>query len=113
MQINTRFAKIDAIHNSENISMDNQVRRIIDLSAYGDLGIILKLQSGVFYTNQSAGLACKHPQIEGVFFPLPVKPGKKELFSLLQHFGGTQHLEPADADFVDKILHRNEHMFCL
>jgi hypothetical protein len=42
---------------SEN-RMDTQPKRIIDLSKYNNVGIILKLGSGVFYANKAAGLAC-------------------------------------------------------
>lgn len=72
---------------SEN-RMDTQPKGIIDLSKYNNVGIILKLGSGVFYANKAAGLACQYPGIEGAFYPLPVKPGNAELFSLTQRFKG-------------------------
>jgi hypothetical protein len=62
--------------------MDAQPKRIIDLSEYGNVGIILKLGSGVFCTNQVAGYACQHPEVEGAFYPLPVKPGNADYFRL-------------------------------
>jgi hypothetical protein len=90
--------------------METQPKRIIDLSAYNNVGIILKLGSGVFYTNRVAGYACQHPEIEGAFYPLPVKPGNTELFSLTQRFKGPwNHIEDADAEFVDHVLHSNGH----
>ena len=51
--------------------MDTPPKRTIDLSEYNNIGIILKLGSGVFYTNQVAGYAWEHPEIEGAFYPLP------------------------------------------
>jgi hypothetical protein len=35
--------------------MDTEPKRIIDLSEYDNVGIVLKLGSGVFYSNQVAG----------------------------------------------------------
>ncbi|HTU50453.1 MAG TPA: DUF6210 family protein [Acidobacteriaceae bacterium] len=85
-------------------------KRVIDLSGYDNLGIILKVQSGVFYTSQVAGYACQHPEIEGAFYPLAVKPGKAEVFSLRQRFKGPwNHIDEADAEFIDGVLHKNGH----
>jgi len=41
---------------------------IVDL--WGAEGIIILCKSGVIYTNQAGGHACKHPHAEGVFIPL-------------------------------------------
>jgi len=85
-------------------------KRVIDLSGYDNLGIILKVQSGVFYTSQVAGYACQHPEIEGAFYPLAVKPGKAEVFSLRQRFKGPwNHIDEADAEFIDGVLHKDGH----
>jgi hypothetical protein len=90
--------------------MDTQPKRIIDLSEYNNVGIILKLGSGVFYANKAVGLACQYPGIEGAFYPLPVKPGNAELFSLTQRFKGPwNHIEEADAEFIERVLRRNGH----
>jgi hypothetical protein len=90
--------------------MDTQPKRVIDLSEYNNVGIILKLGSGVFYTNQVAGYACQHPEIEGAFYPLPTKPGDAELFALTHHFRGTwTHIEQADAEFIEHVLRSNGH----
>jgi hypothetical protein len=92
--------------------MDTQSKRIIDLSEYNNVGIILKLGSGVFYATKAAGLACQYPGIEGAFYPLPVKPGNAELFSLTQRFNGPwNHIEDADAEFIDRVLRRNGHFY--
>jgi hypothetical protein len=90
--------------------MASQQKRIIDLGCYGNIGLVLKVQSGVSYTSQVAGYACQHPEIEGVFYPLRVEPGKAELFSLTQRFKGQwHHIDEGDADFIDKVLRRNGH----
>jgi hypothetical protein len=87
-------------------------KRIIDLSWFGNVGLVINRSSGVFYANLAAGYACKNPEMEGVFYPLRVKPGKSELFSLQQHFRGSwEHIEKPDADFVDKVLRRNGHEY--
>jgi hypothetical protein len=85
-------------------------KRVIDVDWYDNLGLILKVQSGVFYTSQVAGYACQHPEVEGVFYPLRVEPGKAELFSLQQHFRGSwSHIDEADADLIDGVLRKNGH----
>jgi hypothetical protein len=92
--------------------MNRQEKRVIDLYEFDGLGLILKCPSGVCYTHQTAGFACLHPRIEGVFYPLPAQPGKKALFTLAQHFRGAwNHIEKKDADFVDRILRRNRHPY--
>jgi len=90
--------------------MSPRSKRVIDLLDFGNLGLILKVPSGIFYTNQAGGYACEHPEIEGVFFPLPVKPGKAELSALTRHFEGTwNHITESDADLVDRVLRKNGH----
>jgi hypothetical protein len=94
----------------------------IDLTFFQEVGLILCRPSGVVYTNQAAGILCLHPEVEGVFCPLPVRPGRAELYALTQHFKGpwnslTQEdadveyriLTEEDADVVDRILRRNGH----
>ena len=91
-------------HNGES------TERTIDLTWYDNIGLVLKAQSGVFYTSQVAGYVCQHPEMEGVFFPLRVKPGKAEIFSLAQRFKGRwNHIDESDADFIDKVLRSNGH----
>lgn len=88
--------------------MVSQQKRIIDLTWYANIGVILKIQSGVLYSNQAAGYACQHPEIEGAFYPLSTAPGNAELFSLTQRFKGSwSHISEADADFIDQVLRRN------
>ena len=50
-------------------------KRVINVDWYDNVGLILKVQSGVFYTSQVAGYACQHPEVEGVFYPLRVDTG--------------------------------------
>jgi len=48
------------------------MKKIIDTC--GEPGLILLVPSGVFYTNQAGGIACDHPEAEGVFMPWPFSP---------------------------------------
>lgn len=82
----------------------------IDLSFFQEVGLILCRPSGVVYTNQAAGFGCLHPEVEGVFFPLPVEPGRAELYALTRHFKGPWNsLTQINADIVDDILRSNGH----
>jgi len=88
-------------------------KRVINLDWYDNVGIVLKVQSGVFYTSQVAGYACLHPEVEGVFYPLRVEPGKAELFSLQQRFRGPwSHIDEADADFIEGVLRKMAITIC-
>jgi hypothetical protein len=42
----------------------------VTLHAFPDLGLIVKANTRVLYSNQSGGLACLHPEVEGFFVPL-------------------------------------------
>lgn len=33
-------------------------------------GVIINLPTGVFFTNQTGGVSCNHPELEGIFIPL-------------------------------------------
>jgi hypothetical protein len=84
----------------------------IDLTFFQEVGLIFCHPSGVVYTNQAAGLGCLHPEVEGVFCPLPVRPGRAELYALTHHFKGPWNsLREEDADVVDRILRRNGHEY--
>jgi hypothetical protein len=84
----------------------------IDLTCFPDAGLIIRHSSGVIYTNQAAGYACLHPEMEGVFCPLPIRPGKTELHLLHRHFKGqVNSITAEDADVVDAILRRNGHAY--
>ena len=36
----------------------------------GMIGLIIPAKTGVFFSNQTGGVMCNHPEIEGVFVPL-------------------------------------------
>lgn len=77
---------------------------IIDLFNFDGLGLIIIFPSNVIYTNQVAGYACLHPEIEGVFVPLTIGH-KKVLFELENHFKGDWHyFKDKDAEIIDRLL---------
>lgn len=83
-------------------------RPTIDLFESESLNLIVAWPSGVVYTNQTSGLACEHPEVEGVLVPLFDGIGHPAMHSLRQHFRGDWHqLAEDDMDIVDGILRRN------
>jgi hypothetical protein len=47
------------------------IKRIIQLWSSHNSHIIIKIPSGIYYSNQTGGICCHHPEIEGVLIPLP------------------------------------------
>jgi hypothetical protein len=83
-------------------------KRLIDLDALREIGLIILHPSGVLYTNQVGGHGCFHPEAEGVFFPLPVSPYGRELGALSEHFKGSwEALNEFEADMVDSVLRKS------
>ena len=79
----------------------------IDLIWTNPFGVIMLRNSGVLYTNQTAGLACQHPEAEGIFVPLEDGAGKPTRYVLHQHFRGSWYaLTDADANIVDGALQK-------
>ena len=35
------------------------------------MGIVIECKTGIRWTNQAGGTACAHPEVEGIFLPLP------------------------------------------
>lgn len=84
------------------------LKPIVTLDEFDGLGLILLHPSGVLYTNQVAGYGCLHPEVEGIFVPLPVQVGRREIHALQQHFRGSWHpLTDADAQVVDGVFQAN------
>ncbi|MCB1277693.1 DUF6210 family protein [Prosthecobacter sp.] len=85
----------------------SQPRFTIDLWDNDLPGLIIACKSGVTYTNQVGGYACRHPEIEGVFVPLPGSMSEK----LDAHFTGPKWcghcydaIDDETASTVDEIL---------
>jgi hypothetical protein len=80
---------------------------IVDLSEFPDLGLVIKLPTGVRYTSQTAGVACEHPEVEGVFVPLQTRVGRPELATLSGMLRGAWNsLGAHQADSLDAFLKR-------
>lgn len=54
----------------------------VTLHSFPDLGLIVKAATGVIYSNQTGGFACRHSQVEGFFVPLRTYFGMRELHAL-------------------------------
>jgi hypothetical protein len=73
------------------------------------LGLIIEHPSGVFFTNQTRGVCCDHPEIEGVFVPLDAEASWLRLNA---HFEGPKYrgtgamhgLDEEDAVFIESVL---------
>jgi hypothetical protein len=82
----------------------------VDLYEFESLGVILSHPTGIIYTNQVAGYACLHPEIEGAFVPLVDGVGRPAIHALTQRFrGGWESLTIDDADVIDGVL-RSAHL---
>jgi hypothetical protein len=81
---------------------------IVELDDFPDLGLIIKAPTGVRYSNQSGGLACEHPEIEGFLVPLRTRAGRSEITTLAGMFRGAWHrLDDGRADALDSALRRH------
>lgn len=85
----------------------NEPRFTIDLWDNESPGLIIACKSGVTYTNQVGGYACRHPEIEGVFVPLPAGISEK----LEAYFTGPKwngrcydEIDEETASFIDSVL---------
>lgn len=69
------------------------MRRLVSVT--GLMGLIIPCRSGVFYTSQCGGFACRHPKVEGAF--IPITPGR--------FFPGNLALFPelAESEFLDEL----------
>ena len=85
-------------------------RPIIRLYDARGLGLIILGHSGVVYTNQTGGHACRQPAAEGWYVPLVDELADHES-QLLEYFSGPpwngwcdSRIHDADADFIDAAL---------
>jgi len=79
----------------------------------GATGLIVLVKSGVIYSNQAGGLACRHPAEEGVFIPLQAFPdvdvdklecGLAKVFSEKYGDWCCNGIDEEDADYLDKVF---------
>lgn len=78
----------------------------VDLSGYGDIGLIIKAKTGVMHTSQVGGLLCEHPEVEGFFVPLRSD-------RLLESIDGALRSSPyvwgeREAEALDRQLRRHD-----
>lgn len=67
-------------------------------------GLILPASTGVVYTNQTGGNACKQPEQEGVFVPLDVSEAAD--VAIAEMALDAHYLRDGSADAVDEVLAR-------
>ncbi|WP_437599320.1 DUF6210 family protein [Sorangium sp. So ce590] len=73
------------------------------------LGLIIEHASGVLYTNQTCGVCCTHPELEGVFVPFDAEESRLQLDA---HFEGPKYrgtgamhgIDEEDAVFIESVL---------
>ena len=85
----------------------NETGFTIDLLDSDTAGLIIACKSGVTYTNQVGGYACRHPEIEGVFVPLPTNISEQlEAFFTGPKWNGRcyDEIDEETASFVDSLL---------
>lgn len=89
------------------------MNRVLDVWEFNGIGLIIKWPSGVFFSNQTGGYACHHPQVEGVFVPLMDReaPYCEALEELERYFTGEKYggwcdngIDTETADFIDSLL---------
>jgi hypothetical protein len=94
------------------------MKRIVRLWDHDGIGLIIKCETGVIYSNQTGGACCMQPEQEGAFVPVGthVDSATGLLIStendLLEYFqgppwfgsGASTGLTNDDADAIDRIL---------
>jgi hypothetical protein len=73
------------------------------------LGLVIEHASGVLYTNQTCGLCCDHPELEGVFVPFDAEATWSRLAAHFMgpKYGGTGAMHGIDEDdavFIEAVL---------
>lgn len=88
---------------------------IVRLWQINGVGLILLHKSGIFYTNQTGGHSCSHPEAEGIFIPL-VDEMVNQQDLLFQHFTGPKWagwcndgIDVESAVVIDQILDKSSH----
>lgn len=84
---------------------------LVRLWEFKGVGLILFWPSGVFYSNQTSGYSCDHPEIEGVFAPL-LDEASPAVAALDEHFYNgpkwrgycNAGIDGETADFLDTLL---------
>ena len=84
---------------------------MLRLDAGSGCGVIFKLSTGVLYTNQAGGYACRQPVIEGAYIPLETDHPKSVENALMEYFTGPKWrghcydgIDEETAEFIDSKL---------
>jgi len=83
-------------------------KRLIDTNG---LGLIIINKSTIYYTNQTGGYTCHHPEQEGTFVPLGDHTLAKLLYIYFtgpKHKGWCNHIDSEDADYLDRLFKKHE-----
>src|SRR6266498_164374 len=80
-------------------------KKLIVLDMPDELMLIVEHPSGVLYENQTGGVSCGHPRLEGVLAPIEVSEESKEQIQRLEY--PVRPGIPAEtADAIDALLAR-------
>jgi len=82
-------------------------------------GVIIPCRSGVIYTQQVGGIACLHPEVEGVFVPLcsfkgdrdKLMEGLSKIFYDKYECHCYKGITEEDADYLDKVFRKAKYPF--
>jgi Family of unknown function (DUF6210) len=84
------------------------------------LGLIILQPSGVFYTHETGGYACRHSQEQGVFVPIHRGPDDDQESLLIDYFTGPkwggwcdEGIDEETAKYVDHVLSLGPETDCL
>jgi len=84
--------------------MNNQENTPYKVSVYGT-AIIVPMKTGVIVTNQTSGLACHHPIVEGFIIPIENLALSRELVDYFEH-AGWGNLSSEEIEFLEQVLRR-------
>jgi len=83
---------------------------LVDLNDYEGLGLVVQRDTGVRYSNQTGGGSVHHPELEGLFIPLP-DPRRGIARRLTSHFTGPKWrggcdrgIDDETARFIDGLI---------
>ena len=85
-------------------------KKVINLYPLKQLALILHEPTGIYYTNQAGGMACSHPEAEGVL--VFVGDRFNRIYDRLSYYSFSlldddrEGLKKEDADYLDSIFMR-------
>lgn len=81
----------------------------VDLFHLDQMALVIEARTGVTYSNQAAGHACAHPELEGILIPFgndpPLANPEMSLTAILSELlVNVMHLDERWADAIDRVL---------